>query len=278
VRACYAALAMQEAMRRYTEEVRHTHGVEMQLRVGLNSGAVVVRALVETGVLTGDRGAYRLVKPLDTLQVPATVQALLAARIDRLPPEDKRLLQTAAVIGTEVPWPLLQAIADTSDEALYRGLAQHALRDEVWEKALAYGRQAGDKARTRSAYREAVVCFEQALVALEHLPDSRAVTEQAIDLRLGLRAAPRPWPRRSATHCGSGGSTSAWAAISGWWARWTMPSTMASAPSPWPRSWACAPSRPTATAAWGCCTPGQVSRNRPVQRSRRRSSCTARWT
>src|SRR5207253_4051176 len=45
VRACYAALAMQEAMRRYTEEVRHTHGVEAQLRVGLNSGAVVVRAI-----------------------------------------------------------------------------------------------------------------------------------------------------------------------------------------------------------------------------------------
>jgi class 3 adenylate cyclase len=44
-RACYAALAMQEAMRRYTEEVRHTHGVEVQLRVGLNSGAVVVRAI-----------------------------------------------------------------------------------------------------------------------------------------------------------------------------------------------------------------------------------------
>src|SRR5215470_18910294 len=45
VRACYAALAMQEAMRRYAEEVRRTHGVEVQLRVGLNSGAVVVRAI-----------------------------------------------------------------------------------------------------------------------------------------------------------------------------------------------------------------------------------------
>src|SRR2546427_8498947 len=214
-----------------------------------------VRALVETGVLVGERGTYRLDKPLDTLQVPATVQALLAARIDRLPPEDKRLLQTAAVIGTEVPWPLLQAIADVPEEALYRTLAQlqaaeflyetslfperaytfkhalthevaygsllqerrrtlharivealealagdrlddqverlaqHALRGEVWDKALAYGRQAGDKAWTRSAYREAVVCFEQALAALEHLPDSRAITEQAIDLRLGLRTA-----------------------------------------------------------------------------------------
>src|SRR5207245_6630285 len=79
-----------------------------------------VRTLVETGGLVGERGAYRLAKPLDTLQVPATVQALLAARIDRLPPEDNRLLQTAAVIGTEVPWPLLQAIADTPDGALIR--------------------------------------------------------------------------------------------------------------------------------------------------------------
>src|SRR6266487_438593 len=75
-----------------------------------------VRTLVETGVLHGERSAYRLAQPLDTLQVPVTVQAMLAARIDRLPPEDKRLLQTAAVIGTEVPLPLLHAIADTADE------------------------------------------------------------------------------------------------------------------------------------------------------------------
>ena len=79
-----------------------------------------VRTLVETGVLVGERRAYRLAQPLDSLQVPATVQAVLAARIDRLPPEDKRLLQTAAVIGTEVPWPLLQAIADVPEEALHQ--------------------------------------------------------------------------------------------------------------------------------------------------------------
>jgi predicted ATPase len=60
-----------------------------------------VRTLVETAVLVGAPGAYRLDKPLDSLQVPATVQAVLAARIDRLPPEEKRLLQTAAVVGTE---------------------------------------------------------------------------------------------------------------------------------------------------------------------------------
>ena len=57
-------------------------------------------------------------RALPTMQMPATVQAVLAARIDRLPPEDKRLLQTAAVIGTEVPLPLLQAIAELSEPAL----------------------------------------------------------------------------------------------------------------------------------------------------------------
>src|SRR5207245_1373773 len=45
VRACYAALAMQEAIRRYSAEMRRTHGVEVQIRVGLNSGVVVARAL-----------------------------------------------------------------------------------------------------------------------------------------------------------------------------------------------------------------------------------------
>src|SRR4029434_155050 len=95
-----------------------------------------VRTLVETGGLVGDRGAYHLAQPLHTWQVPATVQALLAARIDRLPPEDKRLLQTAAVIGTEVPGPLLQAIADMPDEALYRSLAQLQTAEFLYETSL----------------------------------------------------------------------------------------------------------------------------------------------
>ena len=171
-----------------------------------------VRTLVEIGVLVGERGAYRLAQAIPTVQVPATVQAVLAARIDRLPPEEKRLLQTAAVIGTEVPLPLLQAIAELPEDALQRGLARlqaaeflyetrlfpereytfkhalthevaygslllerrrvlharivesleattddrldeqverlahHAFRGEVWDKALAYCRQAGEKA------------------------------------------------------------------------------------------------------------------------------------
>ena len=68
------------------------------------------RALVETGVLVGEHSTYRLVKPLQELQVPPTVQAVLAARIDRLPLEEKRLLQTAAVIGNEIPLPLLRSL------------------------------------------------------------------------------------------------------------------------------------------------------------------------
>src|SRR5262249_10163433 len=71
-------------------------------------------------------------------------------------------------------------------------LAHHALRGEVWDKALAYCRQAGEKALARSAHREAVGYFEQALSALQYLPEERDTREQAIDLRLALRSALLP--------------------------------------------------------------------------------------
>ena len=95
-----------------------------------------VRTLVETGVLVGEPGAYRLAQAVPTIQVPATVQAVLAARIDRLPPEEKRLLQTAAVIGTEVPLALLQAIAELPDETLHRGLAHLQAAEFLYETRL----------------------------------------------------------------------------------------------------------------------------------------------
>jgi class 3 adenylate cyclase/tetratricopeptide (TPR) repeat protein len=217
-----------------------------------------VRTLVEAGVLVGEPGAYRLAQALPAIQVPATVQAVLAARIDRLPPEAKHLLQTAAVIGMEVPLALLRAIAECSETALHRSLAQlqgaeflyethlfpehaytfkhalthevayssllqerrrtlharivealeglaadrlaeqvdrlahHALRGEVWDKAVVYCRQAGTRAMTHSAYREAVTSFEQALGALQHLPARPDTQAQAIDLRLDLRNALYP--------------------------------------------------------------------------------------
>jgi len=217
-----------------------------------------VRTLVETQVLVGDPGAYHLAKALPSIQVPSTVQAVLAARIDRLPPEEKQLLHTAAVIGHEVPLALLQAVAEGPEGPLRLGLthlqaaeflyetrlfpeieytfkhaltqqvayetllqerrralhthivealealagdrvaeqverlAYHALRGEVWDRALMYCRQAGEKAMARSAYREAVESFEQAIGALPYLPEDRDMCEQAIDLRLALRSALLP--------------------------------------------------------------------------------------
>jgi class 3 adenylate cyclase/tetratricopeptide (TPR) repeat protein len=81
-----------------------------------------VRTLVETKALDGPRGRYRLTQPVQAIQVPATVQVMLAARIDRLAPEDKRLLQVASVIGKDVSFVLLHAIAELPDEALRGGL------------------------------------------------------------------------------------------------------------------------------------------------------------
>jgi tetratricopeptide (TPR) repeat protein len=81
-----------------------------------------VRTLVESGALAGERGKYRLIHPVQAIQVPPTVQVVLAARIDRLAAEDKRVLQTASVIGKDVSLALLRAIADVPDDALHRGL------------------------------------------------------------------------------------------------------------------------------------------------------------
>ena len=214
-----------------------------------------VRALVETDALTGERGKYRLGHDLPALHVPGTVQAILTARIDRLPPEEKRLLEIAAVIGKDFPLALLVAVADEKEGTIRRGLGhlqtaeflyetrlfpdleytfKHALTHEVaygsllprrrrhlhaqivgaiersypdrltehveqlahhagqgalWEKAVTYLHQAGVKALVRSANREAVSCFEQALTALPHLPETRERLEQAIDLRFDLRTA-----------------------------------------------------------------------------------------
>ncbi|PYN83917.1 MAG: hypothetical protein DMD96_00325 [Candidatus Rokuibacteriota bacterium] len=214
-----------------------------------------VRALVETAALVGERGAYRLTRPVENLKIPATEQAILAARIDRLAPEAKRLLQAAAVIGKDVPMPLLLAIADTPEpevraelthlqaaeflyetrlfpdlehtfkhalthEVAYQGLlhdrqralhariteaieqlaparvaeqterlAHHAQRGGLWEKAVAYLRQAGLRAMVRAANREASAHLEQALSAIRRLPEGRETTELTIDIHIDLRNA-----------------------------------------------------------------------------------------
>ncbi len=212
-----------------------------------------VRTLAESKALIGERGAYRLAQDARAIEVPATVQAILATRIDRLSPEDKRLLQAAAVIGKDVPFALLRAIAELAEEDLRRGLAHlqaaeflyeaslfpdleytfkhalthevayggllqerrrdlharivdaietldgnrlaaqierlahHAVRGEVWGKAVPYLRQAGLKAITRSAPQDARGWFEQALAVLAALPETSSTLEQGFEVRLELR-------------------------------------------------------------------------------------------
>jgi class 3 adenylate cyclase/tetratricopeptide (TPR) repeat protein len=84
----------------------------------------IVRALVEAGNLEGERGAYRLVRPVEDTGVPATVQAVLAARIDRLDPAAKMLLQAASVAGKEVPERTLARIAVANPKAIEEQLAE----------------------------------------------------------------------------------------------------------------------------------------------------------
>jgi len=83
-----------------------------------------VASLVDTGALEGPPGAYRFTRPTLSLEVPPTVRATIASRIDRLRYEDKRLLQAASVIGDEVPVRLLEAVADVPAEEMRRGLEQ----------------------------------------------------------------------------------------------------------------------------------------------------------
>ncbi len=81
----------------------------------------IVRALVDTGVIEGARSNYRLAKPFVSHEIPPTVQAVLAARIDALPVAEKRLLQEASVIGHDVLFALLHAISGLPEDEL-RGL------------------------------------------------------------------------------------------------------------------------------------------------------------
>jgi len=96
----------------------------------------VAQTLIESGHLQGERGAYRLVTPIEKLAVPATVQAVLAARIDRLPEREKRLLQTASVIGKDFPEPLLAEVAELPAGELKASLAALHRAEFIHEQAL----------------------------------------------------------------------------------------------------------------------------------------------
>lgn len=95
-----------------------------------------VRALVETDTLTGSPGAYVMANENEPVQMPATVQGVLAERIDRLALEDKQLLQTAAVIGKTVPFALLRTVTDLPTEQLRKGLANLQAGEFLYETRL----------------------------------------------------------------------------------------------------------------------------------------------
>src|SRR5262249_48414732 len=82
----------------------------------------IVRTLVDTDVLNGARGSYRVARTFSGSDVPPTLQAVLAARIDALPSAEKRLLQEAAVVGQDIPFGLLRSICGLTDEVLRRRL------------------------------------------------------------------------------------------------------------------------------------------------------------
>jgi class 3 adenylate cyclase/tetratricopeptide (TPR) repeat protein len=92
-----------------------------------------VRALVETQALSGERSHYRLMRPIGNIQVPPTVQAILAARIDRLLPTDKNLLQIASVVGREILLAVLRPMADLTEEALNLALERLQTAEFLYE-------------------------------------------------------------------------------------------------------------------------------------------------
>ena len=185
-----------------------------------------VQLLVEAGNLEGERGAYRLVRPVEESVVPASVQAVLAARIDRLPEREKAVLQAASVIGKEFPQPVLDPVAGLDpnelEEAL-RGLvsAGFVYEQEIYPEAVfafkhpltqevAYGSQLGG--RRASAHAAA---RGRSRASTPRRPTSAPPCSPITGSRPGRRSRPpartparpsgpgrRTRPRRSATGAG----------------------------------------------------------------------------
>src|SRR5262249_135065 len=95
-----------------------------------------VRALIETKVLEGEGGRFRLIRPVQALQVPPTVHLILASRNGPLSAHDKRLLQIASVIGKEVSLELLQDVSELPDETLRQALINLQVAEFIYETQL----------------------------------------------------------------------------------------------------------------------------------------------
>lgn len=95
-----------------------------------------VRSLIEAGVLAGKPRQWRPLGSLPAGFVPRTIEALVASRIDRLQPELKELLQCAAVIGSDIPLPLLQAVSGMPQYDIEPGLRELQAAEFLYEKTL----------------------------------------------------------------------------------------------------------------------------------------------
>ena len=91
----------------------------------------IVRDLAGRGVLSGSRGRYRLLGDVDEIAVPATVQAVLAARIDRLPAEAKAMLNAAAVIGSQFDIDSLRLLRPETESTRLAELVSAELIDQT---------------------------------------------------------------------------------------------------------------------------------------------------
>jgi class 3 adenylate cyclase/tetratricopeptide (TPR) repeat protein len=162
----------------------------------------MVQTLAEDGSLAGTKGSYRLTRPVATLALPATVQAVLAARIDRLAEREKKVLQTAAVIGKQVPEGILRQVSSVTGDDLATALRTLISRDFLYEAALypeteytfkhpltqelAYHSQLGDRrARLRDAVADALQSAypdkldERAALLAHHLEQAGEVLDAA---------------------------------------------------------------------------------------------------
>jgi class 3 adenylate cyclase/tetratricopeptide (TPR) repeat protein len=146
----------------------------------------IVLALAESGSLVGSKGAYRLVQSAADIVLPATVQAVLAARIDRLAVREKEVLQTAAVIGGEVPESVLNRVSDAPEADVANGLRALVTAEFLYERALSSEAQYTFKhpLQREVAYRSQL----GARRALLHGRVARAIQELYPD-RLDERAA-----------------------------------------------------------------------------------------
>ena len=140
----------------------------------------VVQSLIESGALEGDRGAYRVVRPITDEAVPASVQSVLAARIDRLDPPEKSVLQAAAVIGKEFAEPVLRRVVDVEPDELEASLRELVSSEFVYPEEL---------------YPEAVYAFKhpltQEVAEGSQLGERRAAVHAAV-----ARAIAAQYPER----------------------------------------------------------------------------------